>query len=237
MWPFKKKPAVESRQNETAPYVDQGPGIFAPVFNGDVDYLELLNLDGREATAAISLVMKCYASASNPYQEICCLLDQVNRRLHLVAGVAMATLAGDPEANLALWGAIDRGSRATPQLATVAFLRDPMFADHARERLRSGCPVNTSRLARLGAAEGHSATGPGGSVRRSAKMAASLVRLVGLLPQPTDWFTTETSSANLMNLLNKDVDLSWQIAEHWLQMMKQKLVELGVATADGTLHE
>lgn len=234
MWPFKKKPAVEPQRHEAPPYVDQGPGIFAPVFTGDIHYLELLNLSGPKATAAISLVMKCYASASNPYQEICCLLDQVNWRFHLVAGVAMATLASNPEANLALWSAIDRGSWATPQLATVAFLRDPMFADHVRERLRSGCRVDATRSARLGAAEGHSATGPGGSVQRSAKMAASLVRL---LPQPPDWFTSETSSANLMNLVNKDIDLSGQIAEHWLQMLKQKLVELGVTTADGTLHQ
>jgi len=87
--------------------------------------------------------------------------------------------------------AIDKGSWVTPQLAVAAFLRDPMFADHAQECLRSGCLIDASACAGLPALERHVSTGPAGTVERSAKTAASLVRLLEPLPHQPDWLTTE----------------------------------------------
>jgi hypothetical protein len=232
MWPFKKKPPLEPEGSADSRNVDTGFGNFAPLFEGTVGYLQLLNLDEPEARQAISLIMKCCASAANPYLDICRLLRQVNWRPHLVGGVAIATLAHDSKANQALWAAIDAGSWVTPQLAAVAFLRDPMFADHARERLRSGCRVDTSQSAGLSALERHISSGPGGSVERSAKTAASLVRLVGLLPQQPDWLAEETSSPDVTNLVKRDIHSSGLIAERWLEMLRQKLVHLGLATPD-----
>lgn len=230
MWPVKKKPPLEPQAPEVPPDVDQGFGIFGPLFQdtpgNPPGYLALLHLDRPEATRAISSVMKCCASAPRPYEDICRLLRQTNWRPHLVGAVAIATLASNSKANDELWLAIDKGSWVTPQLAAVAFLHDPLFADHARERLRSGCPVDTSRSAGLGAAERHSSTGPGGSVERSAKTAASLIGLVGLLPQQTHWAIAETSSVKMMNLLKNDIDSSGLIAQRWLQMLKGKLADL-----------
>jgi hypothetical protein len=215
MWPLKNKQPVEPPPVEIAIEVDKDFGIFDPLLKGTVVYLKLLHLDGSEA---VSLVMKCCASVSNPYEDICRLLRQINWRSHLVAAVALATLPGSTEANYELWNAIDKGSWVTPQLAAVAFLRDPMFACRARVRLRSGCPVDALHATKVSAAERHSSTGPGGSVERSAKTAASLVALVGLLRE-TDWLVVEAASADLMNLLDKDVDSSGMIAERWLRRL------------------
>jgi hypothetical protein len=204
MWPFKKEPSSEPTASEATPNVAQGFGIFSPLFAGG-GYLKLLNLQ-PDAAQAISLIMKCCAAPANPYPDICRMLRDVNWRPHLVGAVAIATLASDSKVNDELWTAIDRGSWVTPQLVAVAFLRDPMFADRAQERLRPGYSVDTSRLAGLSSLERHSFCGPGGSVERSAKTAASLVRLLGLLPQRPDWLIEVASSAAMANLLDKDID-------------------------------
>jgi len=171
---------------------------------------------------------------------LCFGLQSVSGHLHslasnqlapsFVGAVAIATLPQDHEANNELWAAIDSGSWVTPQLAAVAFLRDPMFADHAWERLRSGCRVNTFRSAGVSAVERHISGCPGGSVKRSAKTAASLVRLVGLLPQQPAGLIAQASTPDLVSLVSKDIDSSGSIAEGWLKILKKNLVDLGVAT-------
>jgi len=210
MWPFKKKralcaPSLEPSAEGTGREVDADFGAFAPLFEDAlVGYLPLLHLCGSEATHAISLVMKCCASVSNPHQGICRMLRQPAWRPHLVSAVAIATLPYDPETNHALWFAIDKGSWVTPQLAVAAFLRDPAFVDHAQGRLRSGCPVDTDHVA------------------PSAKMAASLVRLISLRLQQPDWVSAQ-AAAKVTSLLNKDVDSSGEIAERWLMALKKHL--------------
>jgi hypothetical protein len=159
-------------------------------------------------------------------------LRQTDWRAHLVGAVAIAALAYDAEAMRGLWTAVDKGSWVTPQLAAAAFLRDPTFTDHARGRLRSGCPIDTSPYSGLSVVARHSLTGPGGTIERSAKAAASLFRLLELLPQRPDWLT-EAATADLANLLKKDTDSSAQIAEEWLAGLKRHLTGLGLATADG----
>jgi hypothetical protein len=232
MWPFKKEPSVEPLVRAIAPNVDEEFGIFTPLLGPRTSgYLPLLNLVEPEATASISLVIQCCASTSNPYPDICGLLRGNDWRPNLVGAVAMATLTHDPEANNELWDAIDRGSWVTPQLAAVAFMRDPMFGDRARERLRSGCLADISRVAPLAAAARHTSTGAGGSVERSEKTAASLVKLAGLLPQKPDWLIAATSSPEMIKLLSKDIDASGLIAEGWLKALKEKLARLGVALA------
>ena len=239
MWPFKKKsPPSRLPINGDAEGVrNEGFGVFSPLFEGGVGYLTLLNLGTPDATKAISLIMKSCASASSPYQEICRLLRQTDWRPHLVGAVAIATLAHDPEATRELWSAIDKGSWVTPQLAAAAFLCDPRFADHARERLRLGCPIDTSACARLPALEGHISAGPAGRVERSAKTAASLVRLLERLPQQPDWFTSEATSVNLQNLLKRDMDSSAEIAEGWLARLKSHLARLGCANLPDHLKD
>lgn len=177
MWPFKKKPPFEPPAHIVVPGLNPECTIFAPLFVDSIAYLRLLHLDGPEATEAVSLVVKCCASVSNPYEDTCRFLRQGYWRPHLVSAVAVATLAPDAQANRDLWAAIDSGSWVTPQLAAVAFLRDPMFASQAWERLQAGGRVGTSRSAGLTVPERHVSTGPGGAVELSAKAG----------PHSSDW--------------------------------------------------
>ena len=238
VWPFRK----ESPQSPT-PSVNceglhhhptQGFGCFSLLFEGPVGYLSLLNLEGADASQAVSLVIKCCASVSNPYQDICRLLRESNWRPHLVGAVAIATITHKREATRELWSAIDRGSWVTPQLAVAAFMRDPMFVDNARERLRSGCLVDMSACARLPALERHILLGPTGPAARSAKTVASLIRLSGLLPQRPDWLSVEAAPLDLQNLLKKDLDSSGDMAERWLSRLNDHLIRLGVGLPSTT---
>jgi hypothetical protein len=229
VWPFKKKsPGSPLKINDDAEGArNEGFGVFSPLFEGGVAYLTLLNLGTPDATTAISLIMKLCASASDPYQEVCRLLRQPNWRPHIVGAVALATLAHDPEATRELWSAIDKRSWVTPQLAAAAFLCDPTFADHARERLRLSRRLDTSACARLPALERHISVGPAGRVEPSAKAAAALVRLLELLPHPPDWLSVEAASLDLQNLIKRDRDSSAELAEQWSVGLKNHLGRLG----------
>lgn len=235
VWPFNKKSrsgSVPKANGEGVQHQHNAFGCFAPLFERG-GYLSLLNLEGPNARHAISLVVRCCASVSNPHEDVCRLLREINWRPHLVGAVAIATLTHDREVTLELWSAIDRGSWVTPQLAAAAFLRDPLFANHARERLRSGCIVHTTAYARLPALERHVSIGPAGTAERSAKTAASLIRLLELLPQRPDWLSVETTSLDLENVLKRDLDSSAELTEQWLSKLKNYLARLG-ATAPGT---
>jgi len=205
---------LESQADEVA--VDDEFGIYKPLFDGTGGYLTLLNLgEHSKSKRAISLIMKCSASVSNPYQDICRLLRQNNWRPHLVGSVAIAVLPQNAQAIDQLWGAVDRDSWVAPQLVAVAFLRDPRFADHAGDRLRFWS----------------SSVGPSG------KAPAALVRLIELLPKAPDSLTAAASAPTLVNLLKNDVDSSGTIAEEWLRSLRENLIDLGVSTSDGTLRK
>ncbi len=229
MWPLKKKQPDEPKPIAGVPDADRGFGIFAPLLQGTIAYLKLLHLGNSESTQAISWVIQCCGSASNPYEDICLLLGHINWRPHLVAAVAIATLPYNPDANRELWAAINSGSWVIPQLAAAASFRDPAFAQQARERLRAGYRVDTSRSAGLSAPERHSATGPGGSLHRSAKTTASLIRLLEL--EAAKSLVFEDLPADVIALAGKDVDASGDIAESWLKMLTSQLAQLGVSGA------
>jgi len=230
MWPLKKKQPEEPQPIARVPDADRGFGVFAPLLHGTTDYLKLLRLGDSESTRVISSVIQCCNSASNPYKDICLLLGHINWRPHLVGAVAIATLPYSPEANGKLWAAIDSGSWVTPQLAAAASFRDPAFAQHAQERLRAGYRVDTSRSATPSVPERHSATGPAGSLHRSAKTTASLIRLLELHAAKNQVF--EDLPADVIALAGKDVDGSGDIAESWRRMLTEQLACLGVSRED-----
>lgn len=230
MWPLNKKQVEEPQPSAGVRDADRGFGIFAPLLQDTIAYLKLLHLGDSEAAHVISSVIECCRSTLNPYEDICLLLGHINWRPHLVAAVAIATLPFNPDANRELWAAIDSGSWVTPQLAAAASFRDPAFAQHAQDRLRTGCRVDASRSAGLSAPERHSATGTGGSLHRSAKSAASLIRLLEL--RETGIPVSEELPADVIALAGKDVDGSGDIAENWLKMLTSQLADLGVSRAD-----
>ena len=190
-------------------------------------YLELLNLNGHNAKGSVSLVTNCRRSVSDPYNDIGRLLSDQDWRSHLVAAVALSVTVHDCNAFDQLWSAIDAGIWVTPQLAAVAFLRDPAFVERARERLASGCKVTVPQGQGLTPQERHIATGPADSDLGSAKLAASLVSLLSLCPQRPDWLSTQLPSPEVQDLLSSDVDNSGQLAQDWLSQLKKILLSLG----------
>ena len=190
-------------------------GTFSPMFKATAGYLELLNLATPGKRRAVSLAVKCCRASENPHQEIAEMLKEMDWRPHIVAAVAIAVLDFDQRSIHQLWAAIDGGSWVTPQLAAIAYLKDPQFAACARTRIEARCPVYERFADSTTESDGDCATGTKGTTIQVAKMAAALVRLVSLLPGPPEWIETERSSPEILDLLSCDVDVSGNIAERW----------------------
>jgi hypothetical protein len=208
--------------------MQQHTGIFSPFFDSSPGYLDFLNLNSAEASHSVSRVIECCRLSSDPFQDIGRLLEESNWRFHLVAAVALSAIGYDRTAFNKLWSAIDAGSWVTPQLAVVAYLRDPDFIDRARVRVQSRCPVDTSRFTSMTPFERHVAAGPAGAPQRSAKAVNALIYLLSLFPGPLDWLTTELASPDLATLLSEDRDHASSIAEHWLASLKTILHALAI---------
>jgi len=192
---------------------------FSPLFDSDPGYLDLLNLDSPKSKLAVSRVMDCGRLSSDPFLDIGRLLDEGNWRPHLVAAVALSVLGYNRAAFAKLWSAFDAGSWVTPQLAVVAYLRDPDFSDKARVRVQARRPVDASRLTSRGPVERHVDFGPAGTSGRSAKAISALVYLLSL-GGTSDWLTTELASPDLATLLSQDRDRASLIAQDWLGSLK-----------------
>ena len=200
-----------------------GFGIFSPLFEASADYLALLHLDAPEAHRAVAKVVEQCHESSACHEDIGRLFNQPNWRPHLVGAVAISAIPFDLKSCSKLWEAFDGGSWVAPQLAVAAFIRDPTFVDQAGARIRSRCPMNESRNLGVTRIELHDAAGPARVTHRSAKAAASLVHLAGLLPFRPDWLDTELSKPDLIDLLAADIDHADKITQQWFARLKDIL--------------
>ncbi len=201
-------------------------GIFSPLFGSEPAYLDLLHLRNIHA---VSKVRDCCRASSNPIPDIGRLLDEANWRPHLVGATALAVLGYDRVAFDKFWSAFDAGSWVAPQLAVVAYLRDPDFPEKAKVRVLSRCPVDLSRVTPMDALERHVVSGPAGSIERSAKAANSLIYLLKL-QGPSDWLATELTSPDLATWLSTDCDGGSSIAGAWLHSLTTALKTLAIET-------
>ena len=206
-------------------------GIFSPIFESAYGYLRLSNLDGPDAKNLVASIMKCCRSPQAP-QSVRGMLYRPDWRPHLVAAIALTMLPYEEETLEALWRAIDTGSWVTPQLAAAAFLQDKDFSGQARTRVQSGCKLHISQASLRSSTEEHGAGGAESATRRSAKTAASLARLIKLLPEPPSWTREALSSVAFLELLEEDQDNSGKIAEDWLNSLTKILTSLGVAAGN-----
>jgi hypothetical protein len=202
-------------------------GVFSLLFNSEPGYMDLLNPDPHRGKLAVSRVIECCHSSSDPIPDINRLLDQENWRPHLVAAVALSAPSYNQVAFKKLWDAFDAGSWVTPQLAVVAYLRDPEFSGQARARVQTRCLVDVSRLSMHSPLERHLAFGPAGLLERSAKAAGALIYLLNLLG-PSDWLTTELASPDLTALMAADRDHASVIAKTWLESLEAILKSLAI---------
>jgi hypothetical protein len=175
-------------------------------------YLKLMNPGNRPGTLeALAVAEEIAAALDDADTEIAKILWISNWRHQLVAGVTLLFVEPGRELLDALW--VDIGvSWVSPQLAAVAYLKDPEFEPRARERIE-----------RLGAVyvpdqEGY----------RSPKSVSALVALCRELPEVPAWLAAQEARPELQELLRGDVDRGGGIATGWLRDMRAALAAHGV---------
>lgn len=110
-------------------------------------YLELLHLPS--ARPVFERVAAAVAASPDADAELEALFLERNWRCHLVGASALLATGPTPRRLEALWGALERGSWAAPQLAAAAWVLDGEFEPRAREMILADTWPKT--LAALGA--------------------------------------------------------------------------------------
>ena len=200
-------------------------GSFAQLFTEEVLYLHLLNLG--DATKAITTIQKVIQESNDLEKEIQNLLENINWRPHLVAGVALLMI---DSMNLSadVWKAFDRGSWVNPQLAVIAFFHDPDFSQRARERLEKRCPIGLELSRPISMLEVHVARGPGGNHQLSCKSMASLMALCPLIPSLAGYVSELSGLEDVQRMIAEDWDKAGRIAQGWLRGITAYFDELGI---------
>lgn len=187
--------------------------LFEPMDGLDTPYLTFLG-PGAGAEAPIRLVQAAVATREGR-DCVFVLLRDPNWRAQLVGAVAVYLHASRPAIE-ELWRAFDGGSWVSPQLAAVLSLRDGDFVDGAIVRVRQGCPVAIDPTYVYDSSmELHSAQGPSGPLRRSAKAAAALLALLDADAPARPEVRELLDDRQTLLLIAEDVDHSADIAVRW----------------------
>jgi hypothetical protein len=175
-------------------------------------HLELLNLHGPGADVVIDRIQLALLT-EEPRRWVDALFDDPNWRAHLVGAIAILLDGGARLDTVAMWRALDSGSWVTPQLVVTAYFADPVFPEHLIERVKRRCEVTVPSA--LSPVERHSATGPGGTVHRSAKLLVSLLSMGKRLPALSSFLQQASAEPDLAALLEKDIDNAAAITDSW----------------------
>jgi hypothetical protein len=108
---------------------------FRPLFDDAKGYLALLHLPSESPW--FEPLERALAASPDADAELAALFAERNWRCHLVAATALLVSGASPARLDALWGALDAGSWAAPQLAVIAWLLDEQFEARARSRILS----------------------------------------------------------------------------------------------------
>jgi len=193
--------------HEELPFADAftQDGLEAP------GYMYLLGLGDAATQVVIDRIER--ALAGGAFQFVDGLLDDPNWRPHLVGAIALILDDGDHLDARSLWRAIDAGSWVNPQLVVTALMVDREFPIRLVERVESSCPI--SPAPGLSPIERHSATGPGNTRLRSAKLLASLLSVGTALPSLSSWIAGVREEPRVIELLQLDFDNAPSIAASW----------------------
>ncbi|MBA3471300.1 MAG: hypothetical protein H0T53_16815 [Herpetosiphonaceae bacterium] len=178
-------------------------------------YIHLLRFNDN-VVWTMSAIVQSLARSPSPAREICALLNGLDWREHLVGGVA--SILGQHQSApviAAVWAAFDEGSWVSPQLAVVASLIDPAFAEQARERILRRCQGVPDRTERESPLVRTVVSGPGGDYQRACKALAALVEATQHTPALRTWLEAEQQSAEIQQMLSDDPDGGAAIVRHW----------------------
>ncbi|MEM7346092.1 MAG: hypothetical protein AAF485_17775 [Chloroflexota bacterium] len=188
-------------------------GPFAQFFDEKGLYLNLLNLWGPEE--AVTTIRRAIEESSNLEKEIQILLEDINWRPHLVAGVALLIIKSTDLSHL-IWKTFDKGSWVNPQLAVVTYFHDPGFSKQAKERLDKRCPIVFELSESMNRLEFHSATGGSGNDQVSYKSMASLMALCQTIPSLAPYISELSELDDVKKMLDDDWDQAGAITKEWL---------------------
>ena len=202
-------------------------GPYASIFASGTSYLSLLRLCSEETEPTIDRIQSALGKNAHA-QGIHAMLSEPNWRPHLVAALAITLNRGEFFNFNPLWCAIDAGSWVTPQLVVTALFSDPAFASQVVSRIETHCSVTPPQIGVM--IERHSATGPAGLQERRAKMAASLMSVVPLVPSLTAHAHKWRESPAIQQLLIEDTtfDNSGKITLEWSNELKRIFAKRGI---------
>ncbi|HEY1012832.1 MAG TPA: hypothetical protein VGE07_09035 [Herpetosiphonaceae bacterium] len=202
-------------EDEEIGYPSFLPLFRSPPERGSPPYLAFLNITSS-APAALRGVVAALGRSPSPGDEIRALLDDLDWRAHLVGGMALiASLRRDGPALDALWRAFDEGSWVSPQLAAIASILDPRFADQARERILRRCQGVPDRSSDAGMLLRHTASGPNSFYHRECKALAALIAAARCLPELRVWAEEQGREPDARRMLRADPDRGGAIVSYW----------------------
>lgn len=117
---------------------------FRPLFGEDHLYLELLHLPSGRPHHLFAAVERAVASSPDADAELAALFAERNWRCHLVAAATLLACGSTRSRLDGLWGALESGSWAAPQLAVAAWLLDEEFERRARRLILGGSWAKTA---------------------------------------------------------------------------------------------
>jgi len=196
-------------------------GPFIQLFGEDQLFGELLNLnDKNRSQYAIITIQNILNENSNLEPELHALIDSMNWRLHLVAGIALLLNAAIDFSDR-LWWAFDGGSWISPQLTVMLFFRDPHFSQNAKDRLSQRCPVKLFYSELL--EENYYQIA---HYHQSCRNLASLIGICEQIPSMNTYLAELKQADDVEPMLDYDHAKCGEIAEGWLGNLKTRFAAL-----------
>lgn len=179
-------------------------------------YLALLGMGPSDAVAALNTISGIVGSTVDHRRYVIRMFEDRNWRSHLIALAAVLVSAEAATHASALWRCFDRGSWVAPQLAVTLYCSDPDFAENAKQRIATRCPIIDD--------DGYFR---GQTQPVSAKNLACLLRAVAYVPEETSWAASEHGAQDVHELLKTDYDTTGDIVEWWFDAARARFGESG----------
>jgi hypothetical protein len=186
------------------------------------DPLLLLSLS-PEATRVVQQLATWVRQDDEHPGTIVDLLGRPGWRDHLPGAVAVLLSPRSGDLCGAMWGAIERGSWVSPQLAVALSRCDAQFVARARERISAGCPITPPRLDSV--LLQHVVTGTSVREAHSAKEMTALLYLLRTIGD-AEWAKATSHLPLVAHCVERDRDQGHRIAAFWSDALQERLSEL-----------
>jgi hypothetical protein len=147
--------------------------------------------------------------------EIAAMLAAADWRPQIVGAASVVALGANASRLAALWGAVERPSWVSPQLAAAASLADPAFGVQSRRVIESALAAALVPAAEIAWNNRHSALGGESDEAHLDKRVAALVRLNEARSIRPDWIDALLGREDVQACLARDRAGGGAIATRW----------------------